>query len=244
MKIKKKIFISLPVLIPAFLILLSGCKNKAEFREHFEKKTLDLKRWEITQKGNFKESKTDVVDGRLRLGANTLETPSPMKFLGIRSKKKIDFTEKKTISFDLDWNKQSNGCYLSAAVYVCPAKTETNPKDEKNWLKFEYVGVPPGRNVRTNIWARVNGALRQLSTDWGPRNSKGKPLGKPIDNQQIRIVLDSNNLQIFENDKEIYPQSPHRLNFTSGYLYLQMSSGTNYSFREVYFDNVIVSQPF
>lgn len=244
MRIKKKIFISLAVLIPAFLILLPGCKNKVELREYFEKKTLDLKRWEITQKGNLKESKTDVVDGRLRLGANTLETPSPMKFLGIRSKKKIDFSEKKTISFDLDWNKQRNGSYLSAAVYVCPTKTDTNPKDEKNWIKFEYVGVPPGRNVRTNIWARVNGALRQLSTDWGPRNSQGKPLGKPIDNQQIKIVLDSNNLQIFENDKEIYPQFPHRLNFPSGYLYLQMSSGTNYPFREVYFDNLIISQPF
>jgi len=67
------------------------------------------------------------------------------------------FSDGKELCFDLDWNNQSNGCYLTASLYLCPTVTTGNPGNEKDWLKFEYVGVPPGRNARCVIATKIAG---------------------------------------------------------------------------------------
>ena len=164
-----------------------------------------------------------------------------MKFLGVRSKDTVDFSVKKAITFDLDWNNQANGCYLTASLYLCPA-VSNNPKAESNWLKFEYVGVPPGKNVRINIWEKVDGAVHPLHTDRGPHDDQNRPIGKPLGlaSHRIGLLLDKDSLQVLQDGEEIYPLSMHNLEFTTAYVYLQMSSGTNYPSREVYFDNIMV----
>jgi hypothetical protein len=224
-------------------------KDVTIIQDDFQEGGLDLSQWEQTSDGDFSKMIVDVqdvdptkkTDFRLRLLANTIGTSDPVKSLGVMNKTLIDFSQGVMISFDLDWNNQRNGCYLTASMYLCPAKSK-NPKKEKDWVKFEYVGVPPGQNVRTNIWANISGALKQLYTDWGPRDPDGRPQGIPKGhiNHNIRILLDVSNIQIFEDGNELYPLSPHNLNFTTAYLYLQMSSGTNYPSREVYFDNLLV----
>ena len=45
---------------------------------------------------------------------------------------------------------------------------------------------------------------------------------------------------MLQDGDETYSLSNHNLNFTTAYIYLQMSSGTNYPSREVYFDNILV----
>ena len=235
------------------LAAISGCPNASEtndvFQEDFEHGTLDPSRWEITSDGEFAEAVVEVIDVdhneetdyRLRLRAGTIGTSDPLKFLGVRSTDTIDFDTAKAISFDLDWNDQANGCYLTASLYLCPTAS-SNPKEEDNWLKFEYVGVPPGRNVRINIWAKVDGMVRALYTDWGPRDEEDRPIGLPLgaDTRRISLHLDGEGLRVTQDDEEIFPVSAHGLEFTTAYLYLQMSSGTNYPPREVYFDNVLV----
>ena len=147
----------------------------------------------------------------------------------------------KVIMFDLDWNNQINGSYLTASFYLCPTKSN-NPKEESDWLKFEYVGVPPGQNVRINIRAKRDGVVYPLHTDWGPRDEQGRPLGKPLglSSHRISIFLVKGSLRVVQDNEEIYSPSTHNLSFTAAYIYLQMSSGTNYPSREIYFDNVIV----
>jgi len=239
------------------LATFSACQTASDtsvaFREDFESGSLDTTRWEVTSDGEFAESVVDVIDVdageetdyRLRLRAGTIGTSDPLKYLGVRSRDTIDFETVKTISFDLDWNDQANGCYLTASLYLCPTASN-NPKDEDDWLKFEYVGVPPGRNVRINIWEKVDGMVHALHTDWGPRDKEDRPIGLPLGGEVRRITLhlDGAQLRVTQDDEEIYPLSAHALEFTTAYLYLQMSSGTNYPPREVYFDNVLaVSAP-
>ncbi|MFC2038799.1 hypothetical protein ACFLUG_03400 [Chloroflexota bacterium] len=229
-----------------------SCKSPSEnsgIREHFDDGSLDLSQWEVTRDGEFSEAVVDVVDVddtayidyRLRLRANTLNTSTSYKFLGIRSIEEFGIDPGKKISFDIDWNNQSNGCYLLASVYLCP-EVSNNPKNGSNWLKFEYVGVPPGKNVRINIREKVNGLIHELYTDWGPYNEDNRPVGLPLgeNKHRVEITLNTANLQVFQDGEELISDLEHSLNFDSGYLYLQLGSGTNYPGREVYFDNIVV----
>lgn len=214
------------------------------FGDDFNEGKLNNK-WVITRKGDFNESIIDVydvdhdeeVDYRLRLRANTIGTADDtVKYHGVRSTRKIDFTEEKQIFFDIDWNNQRNGCYLTASVYLCPIATTGNPGEEKDWLKFEYVGVPPGHNARCVIATKINGYMKQLYTEGWPEDRSGRDIA----NQHIIIILNNETFKIFENGKEMYSSSPHNLGFTSAYLYLQMSSHSNYPSREIYFDNIVI----
>ena len=221
------------------------------FREDFEKGSLDLSRWDITTEGDFAEVVVDVVDINpdektdygLRLRAGTIDTTDPLKYLGVRSIDTIDFEAPSVLSFDLDWNNQANGSYLTASVYLCPT-VSNNPKEEDNWVKFEYIGVPPGKNVRINIWAKEDGMVRTLHTDWGPRDKADRPIGLTLgtSSHHISMYLDTENLRVLQDDTEIFPASAHNLIFNIAYIYLQMSSGTNYPPREVYFDNIMVER--
>jgi len=217
-----------------------------ELQDNFSDGTLNPQLWEITREGDFKESTIDVydadptenVDYRLRLRMNTIGTKDDtVKFHGVRSVEKVNFSDEKEISFDLDWNNQSNGCYLTASLYLCPTATNGNPRNEKDWLKFEYVGVPPGRNARCVIATKINGKVKYLYTEGWPEQRTGRYIAY----QWIKIVLDNKSLKIIENGKEIYCLQSHALEFTSAYLYLQMSSHSNYPAREIYFDNVVIA---
>lgn len=101
---------------------------------------MNKKLWQITREGDFKESMIDVydadptenVDFRLRRRANTIGTrDDTVKFHGVRSRYIVNFSDAKEISFDLDWNNQSNGCYLTASLYLCPTMTSGNPEKRK-----------------------------------------------------------------------------------------------------------------
>ena len=245
------------ILIISILLILSLClpgcgsaaPNPVLFQEDFNLGSLDGSHWEVTMDGDFSETVVDVtdvdpgetVDYRLRLRASTIDTTDPLKYLGVRSRDTVDFSVARVVTFDLDWNNQSNGCYLTAALFLCPT-ISNNPKVEDDWLKFEYVGVPPGKNVRINIWEKVDGAVHPLLTDWGPRDEQDKPLGLPLGNssREIELFLDKASLMVTQDGEEIFPAFEHGLKFTQAYIYLQMSSGTNYPPREVFFDNVLV----
>jgi hypothetical protein len=216
------------------------------FQDDFQSGQLNTIRWSRTQEGDFKEATIDVVDvdpgektdDRLRLRANTLGTrDDTVKFLGVRSIDRIDFAQGVEVSLDLDWNKQANGCYLTAAVYLCPTITSANPRDEADWFKFQYVGVPPGKNARSVVAKKVNGRVQYLDRDGWPQNRRARMIA----NQHIDIYIDGHGLQIKENGQKLYGTSFHELSFDQAYLYLQMSSHSNYPSREIYFDNIIVS---
>ncbi|RXA21331.1 hypothetical protein EQO05_02600 [Methanosarcina sp. MSH10X1] len=222
-------------------------KNTSVFYENFSSGVLDSQKWQITHEGDFKESIIDVydidpsenIDYNLRLGISTIGTiDDTVKFQGVRSVEKVNFSDGNEVSFNLDWNNQSNGCYLTGSFYLCPTATNANPEDENDWMKLEYIGVPPGRNARSVIANRIVGDTRLLySGDW-PQNRTGRK----ISNQHIKLILNNKSFKILENGNELYSSPSHDLNFTSAYIYLQMSSHSNYPLREIYFDNIIVTK--
>jgi len=215
--------------------------------DDFQSGTLSVARWSTTFKNDFKEKVVDIFDVgkrgkndlRLRLVANTLGTnDETVKSLGVRSVREIDFVEPKTISFVLDWNDQANGSYLTASAYICPTLTDATPADESDWIKFEYVGVPPGHNARFQIVRRTKGSLRVLFDEGWPDKQR---TGRKIEEVTAKIVIDRSALKMFENGIEIFSTPDHSLDLSKAYLYLQMNTHSNYPSRAVYFDNVIVT---
>ena len=176
----------------------------------------------------------------MRLRADTIGTvDNTVKFHGVRSVKKIDFSGRVTVSFSLDWNNQSNASYLTAGIYLCPTVTDANPRDENDWLKFEFVGVPPSRNARAVVAAKVDGRVMQLYTEGWPKKQR---TGRRIGNQRISIFLEGKGFKIIENNREIYKSESHCLTFATAHLYLQMSSHSNYPAREIYLDDIVIAK--
>jgi hypothetical protein len=223
----------------------SGDSRSPAFEDDFRSGFLNPALWQVTGKGDVADRYVGVHDAghsnetdyRLYLGMNTIGTAdNTVKFLGVRSLIPVHFSDRTEVSFDLDWNNQSNGCYLTASVMLCPTVTDSNPEDENNWLKIEYTGVPPGRHARCSIIVKTNGTVRNVYTEGWPEQRTGRPVGY----QQIRIIVDSTTVRFLENGREISSIPSKDLNFTGGYLYLQMSSHSNYPFRDIYFDNILV----
>lgn len=57
----------------------------------------------------------------------------------------------------------------------------------------------------------------------------------------LKLIIDNNQLKVIENGKDLYYTKNHGLNFIKAYLYLQMSSHSNYPAREIFFDNIKIS---
>jgi len=196
-------------------------------------------RWIATRDGDFKEAATDTVDGRLRIRLGTIGTrDDTVKHLGIRSANAVvDFSTPIEVALEIDWNNQANGCYLQASLFLCPTSTDDTAASEKDWLKFEYVGVPPGRNARAALWRRKGCNLRFLYDEGWPHEQK---TGRPIGRQRVALRLDRENVQIIENGKVLWGPEPHGCDFTRAFLYIEACSHSNYPPRELFFDNVVV----
>lgn len=251
------LFLSFTVLLTALTAIAVLCcglpysspgnaSGFTEFREDFSVGFLDPNRWVITQAGDTKLRVIDVMDVdssektdyRLRIGADTIGTrDDTVKYQGVRTVQDIELEGNKTVSVDLDWNHQSNGCYLSASLYLCPTITDANPEDENDWLKIEYAGVPPGQNARIVIASKTDGTVNYLYQEGWPEQKTGRTIA----NQQIWIRITDGRIRVMENGTEIYRSEGMVLDFTSACLYLQMSGHSNYPLREIYFDNVIIA---
>ena len=85
----------------------------------------------------------------------------------------------------------------------------------------------------------VNGRARTLYTEGWPDINR---TGRKIALQRIMVVFSDRLLfQIWENDQLIYDSKLDELSFSKVYLYLQLSSHSNYSARSIYFDNIQVT---
>jgi hypothetical protein len=236
------------LLIGLFTFAGQGCRVHAQppadpealgtLHDDFAAKTLNPGRWRVTRKNDFQESKVDVVNGRLRMRAATIGTDDKtVKFHGVRTARPLSLRQPFVLSFELDWNNQANGCYLTAGVFLCPTATDGNPADEKDWWKLEYVGVPPGKNARAWVSARSRGGERVLYDEgWPAKQKTGRRIGK----QAVTIRWRSDKLTVVENGKTLWQTDWKGFGFPTAHLYLQMSSHSNYPAREVFFDEVTV----
>ena len=183
----------------------------------------------------FNERVVDVVpDGRLRLRANTMGTrDDSVKFLGVRARRSFDVGTGLCIAVTLDWNDQQNGSYLSAGLIVAEEETDGNPVRGENWLAVEYVGVPPGRKARMQIRSSRKGRVRTLEDEGWPDEQR---TGRTIGEAHLRLWFAPDSFRLWEDDRLVHTsQRPSSLERV--FLYLQLSSHSNYPAREIYFDD-------
>jgi hypothetical protein len=200
------------------------------------------KEWEPTSEGDFEHSSVKLIGTRIRLRCATRGTPGgTVKVLGVRRCEEIDLRPGTRITVDLDWNRQANGSGMSAGIVLAPAVTQGNPfaLDQALWL--EYVGIPPGQNGRRVIAVREDADNRYLDTEgWPESNRQGRKIGL----QKIVIEIGADgSVRFFENGELVCGGPARTLKFKKGYLYLQMSSRSNYPPREIFFDGVAITPP-
>jgi len=196
-------------------------------------------RWVAVRDGDFREAVVDVVEGRLRLRAGTIGTrDDTVKHLGIRTATQVvDLSSPIELAATIDWNRQANGCYLRASLYLCPTAAKGTAKAEPDWLKLEYVGVPPGKNGRALLARRRAGQLRHLFTEGWPKQQR---TGRPIGKQRVVLRLGPKTVEFLENGKSLYGPAPHELTWRRAYLHLELSSHSNYPPRELFFDDLTI----
>jgi hypothetical protein len=216
--------------------------------EDFSEGRLDPSRWERTVDGDLREWSVAVVDAgrpgspefRLRLRADTRGTrDDTVKHVGARSARAIPLREGSRISVQLHWGEQANSSYLTAAVVLSPHPTTGNPLQTSDWLEVAYVGVPPGRNARMVVGVNTQGRKRTVFTEGWPEVNRG---GRRIGVQEVSLRLRGGSFEVWEGEQRIWASGPDEISFRAVYLYLQLSSHSNYPARSVSFDNVRIDQ--
>jgi hypothetical protein len=238
--VKKVAPVGLPAgLLGATLLLAAPLATPTRFREDFSSPSLEEGRWAVTAAGDFKESTVDVTGDRLRLRADTMGTrDDTVKFLGVRTRDAFVVGEGLCVAATLDWNNQANASYLSAALILAGAETLENPLRDKNWLAVEYIGVPPGRNARLQLSSCSFGHRLTLEDEgWPHARRAGRKIG------EVRMVLfvAPGSTRLWENGKARHQSTGPSLSLEHVFLHLQISSHSNYRAREIYFDDVEVS---
>ncbi len=222
----------------AVTLIVAAAPVCSMFDDDFDGKALDERRWEVFRENDFRESAADVIKGRLRLQASTLGTlDDTVKVVGVRSKASFDLSAGATILCEIDWNNQTNGCYLTAGILLCAADAGGVWSSQEDWLKVEYVGVPPGRNTRMLVAVRSRGLEKHLHTEGWPDKQR---VGRHIGRQRIRLVVSGKTIEVWENGTRLVRHDGVTLPFARACLCLQMTSHSNYPAREVFFDNVRV----
>lgn len=211
----------------------------ARFEDAFEG-ALEGARWAPTSEADFEEKVVDIQSGRLRLRCATRGTDDrTVKFFGVRSVSPIRLEAGTLVAAELDWNNQANGSYLSAGLVLAPARVEGNPLTTPDFLRVEYIGVPPGKNGRIVVVTRNKGREQYLFTEGWPQVRRE---GRPIGLQKVELRFRKGGaFEVLENGNTLFESKDKALESDTVYLYLQMSSHSNYPPRELFFDNVRVA---
>ncbi len=221
--------------------------DSAGLKDSFDAATVDAAVWTTLRQGDFKVARTDIVDvgtldkpdRRLRLAANTLGTDdSTVKYLGVRTTKGFDFRRGGRFAVNIDWNDQKNSAYLTAALYLVPTSVDDDPAEARDWFRWEFIGVPQDNLVRGAVTSRSAGNRRWLERFGWPKIRRGRPVG----NHRIEILIDSADVVILEQGREVFRKQNHGLKFTKAALALVISAHSNYYERTILFDDVVIEK--
>lgn len=206
--------------------------------------SLDKTKWQRIYKGNARRSGTKFLDGdhpnhtSLLLEIDTIGTSDPICTVGAITREVVFLKDGTEISAVLDWNRQVNGCYMTAGMYIVSDIIRKDPRDADDWLCVEYTGVPPGKNVRRTVAIKRHGNIRYLDRDGWPKNREGRHIEKI----QIRIVFDADDFRIFENGNLIHRSKEDLQRLKKGHLCFALRSHSNYPNRVVYFREISVKR--
>jgi hypothetical protein len=228
----------------AFLVAAGHAAASVAWREAFTSAQLDAQRWQGTHEGYLGARAVQIVPGdsahRLRLAVDTRATPDDtLTHVGVVTRCPVPIGTDTRVRVRIDWGPPANGSYLAAAVVLSPHATSGDPSKTSDYLSIGYVGVPPGRNARLLVRARVSGDVRTLFADgWPDANRAGRSVGK----SQLEVSWRAAELEVRENGRIVYTGRAAEAPFAAAYVYLQMTSHSNYAERAIHFDEVVVME--
>ena len=178
--------------------------------------------------------------GRHGIEADTRGTrDDTVKHLGIASRCAIPLGPGTRMQIRMDWGPPANGSYLAGSIVLSPHATTGDPAATTDWLSIGYVGVPPGRNARLLVMARVKGLVRTLFDDgWPDANRQGRL----VERAKIDVAWRGASLEIRENDRLVHTAVAADAPFGSAHVYLQLSSHSNFPARAIHFESVRVER--
>ena len=87
--------------------------------------------------------------------------------------------------------------------------------------------------------SRVHGEVRTLFADgWPEANRAGRPVGQA----QLEVAWRGAELEIRENGRVVHMDRAAAAPFAAAYVYLQMTSHSNYAERAIHFDDVLLME--
>lgn len=210
--------------------------------EDFRQGPLDPRRWVPTRLNDFQASSLEVMpdpqepgDGRLRFRAATIGTRHhTVKYLGVAHPRPIDLRHPVEIEIEIDWAHQSNGSYLTLGFYLSPKWSAATASRHKDWLSFRFVGIPPGKTARAELMRRTHGNLQVVERFGWPKVKSGRDLGRAT----VTLSLDGRSLSLSIDGKEQFSTPDAGFRFDRAYLFLEMSTHSNYPRRELFIDRV------
>lgn len=170
---------------------------------------LDEERWEPVRLFDTKTDRLVVDDGQLVLGLETLGTDdATVKLRGLRTRTGFEAAQDRPlrVSVTIDWSAQRNGCYLTAGVALLPEGADgavpDDPRTAPEALVFEWVGVPPGTNVRPALWRRRAGGLRPLYTEGWPQPKREDRVGRAPKKTRTTLEVEPGRVKLLEDGVE------------------------------------------
>ena len=167
------------------------------------------------------------VEGEVvRLSLDTRgAAPHPLTVAALATQRPVPFAR---LSWTLDWQGVQNTSYLKTGVYLSPHRTDGDPAALPDWIRIEYVGVPPGDRWRYAIGERRDGGVVRFLDQAGWPAARGGRALAPVDAQW---TLRDGTLQYAEATgvRSDVPAPP----WPQIYVYVAASGHSNYPLRAV-----------
>lgn len=204
---------------------------------------LDEGRWRALRVHAARSDLLEVRDGALALGLDTLGTDdATVKVIGVQATQALTLGSGLRVSVTLDWNDQTNGCYLTQGLVLLPPESlsaNADPRKAEGALGFELVGVPPGRNVRPFLW-RQEGGLLPLYTEGWPQPRRADRTGRHVRRATFELTLRRDHVALREDGRSLVDVPCQRPLQERLALLLYMTSHSNYPLRTVRFHDLAV----
>jgi hypothetical protein len=225
----------------ALVALARGGDPTTPLNDRFQA-PLDATKWATLRFGDTKSDRIEASGGRLAIALETLGTDdSTVKLRGICSRNSFDISKGGLkAETTVDWNAQSNGCYLSAGLSFVDASFDGDPRQASESVTFEWVGVPPGKNVRPYLTRHKKGALVELYTEGWPQPKVEDRTGRAPKKSKVGVEVGEKLVRLTEDGKELWKGTDGLSGKVK--LVLFVTGHSNYGVRTVYFGEVTVTQ--
>jgi hypothetical protein len=226
--------------IATVLVLAALPARGQDLLETFAK-PLGTERWELLRVHDTREDKIEATGGKLVVALDTIGTiDSTVKTRGVRSRASFELGEGLSAAATIDWNDQVNGCYLSAGLALVLDEAAGDPHEARDAIAFEWIGVPPGKNVRPSLWRRKASALVPLYNEGWPQPRREDRVGRLVKRSRIAVEVAKDRVRLTEDGRELFQGKEGIAG--KARLVLFVTGHSNYGERTVLFEDVRVAR--